>query len=322
MSGFLYSIQDHPELFEFHDSTFIFVKLDGNDLVVSAFSLNLHKEAEQNPKGYDLEIEKAQITFFGVSDWYYDPGRVWTRDENGNDIPVSPEIIFKGEEAREKIIDELKSEADIYSHEIFENGGYEIFGCGTEPYFQIKFKAQSMLVEWDNYSGPAWYEERGCHEQTIRLTTPEGEIAAKSQVWTDYDSEALFAADSARDIDAEKVSAGVEINGVWYWGFGKENTGSEAYADLQKNLPEGIFLKCCLSCRHGNQCIYGNMPDELFCTRDRVITQKQDLRDDDHSLYIQERKRRYADCCQDWEAQDDHYYTYSDYPYFLKSARP
>ena len=51
----------------------------------------------------------------------------------------------------------------------------------------------------------------------------------------------------------------------------------DAYSDLQNKLPKNVQLKCCVACRHGNQCPVGNAPDEVFCTKDVMITCESDL---------------------------------------------
>ena len=51
-----YKSVNHPELFEFHDSVFELGYVDGKDIAVRVHGLNISKRTEQNPKGYDLEI--------------------------------------------------------------------------------------------------------------------------------------------------------------------------------------------------------------------------------------------------------------------------
>ena len=60
-------------------------------------------------------------------------------------------------------------------------------------------------------------------------------------------------------------------------GYGKDYLWADAFADLQKNLPNNVKMRCCMTCRHGNMCPVGNKPGELFCTKDVSITQKSDL---------------------------------------------
>ena len=58
-----YRAENNLDLFEFHDSVFSLVSFDGTDLIVSARCLNIHKNTEQNPSDYDMEIDCAEIIF-------------------------------------------------------------------------------------------------------------------------------------------------------------------------------------------------------------------------------------------------------------------
>lgn len=113
------------------------------------------------------------------------------------------------------------------------------------------------------------------------------------------------------------VSISIEYDGQVYFGRGYEYLGIDAFVDLQKQLPQDVFIKCCLSCKHGNQCPVGNSSNELFCTNDVEIKQPEDL-----WLYTEdelERQKRlcsYAKVCNDWQKQSEEYFTYNDFYYF------
>ena len=112
----------------------------------------------------------------------------------------------------------------------------------------------------------------------------------------------------------EKVVVSIEYEGQIFSGYGYEYLGIDAFVDLQKQLPEGVIIKSCLSCRYGNQCSVGNEPNELFCTKDVEIKQAEDL-----WLYTEdesERKKRsrsYSYVCEDWKEQAEDYFTYNDF---------
>ena len=115
------------------------------------------------------------------------------------------------------------------------------------------------------------------------------------------------------------MNVGCKYNGKKYWGHGGDYLWIDAFADLQRQLPEGVFLKCCLTCRHGNLCPVGNDVNEVFCTKDVLITKKSDLyfyTEDDRER--EKRSKRYSDSCEDHKPQTDGFYTYNDYLYFLK----
>ena len=94
----------------------------------------------------------------------------------------------------------------------------------------------------------------------------------------------------------------------------------DAYASLQKQLPENIRLFCCVACRHGNGCPVGDEPDKLFCTKDVLILRKSDLfyytEDDDER---QKRSKSYTDHCDDFQPQTHDYFIYNDYLLYCDS---
>lgn len=60
-----YRVENLLDIFEFHDSDFTLVHFGGEELIVSVKHLNIHKNTEQNPSEYDMEIECSRITFNG-----------------------------------------------------------------------------------------------------------------------------------------------------------------------------------------------------------------------------------------------------------------
>ena len=92
----------------------------------------------------------------------------------------------------------------------------------------------------------------------------------------------------------------------------------DAYANLQKQLPENVKLICCVACRHGNGCPVGDGPDELFCTKDVSVSRKSDLffyTEDDNER--QKRSKGYTDYCNDFQPQASDFFTYNDYRFYL-----
>jgi hypothetical protein len=112
-----------------------------------------------------------------------------------------------------------------------------------------------------------------------------------------------------------------QYNSKEYCGYGDDYLWIDAFADLQRKLPEGVFLKCCLTCRHGNLCPVGNDVNEVFCTKDVLITQKSDL-----FFYTEDeverakRSKQYCGLCEDYQPQSEDFYTYNDYLCFLQKA--
>ena len=94
----------------------------------------------------------------------------------------------------------------------------------------------------------------------------------------------------------------------------------DAYSELQRKLPANVRIKCCVACRHGNQCPTGNAPDEVYCTKDVIVCDKMDafhytVEDNEASC----RLRHFGDSCDDFSPQEEEIYTYSTYLYYLKN---
>jgi hypothetical protein len=66
-------------------------------------------------------------------------------------------------------------------------------------------------------------------------------------------------------------------NGMEYKGCGDDYLWIDTLADLQTKLPKDVTLACCMTCRHGNMCPYGNEENQLICTKGITITSKEDM---------------------------------------------
>ena len=318
MSEGHYKVVDDLSIFEFHDSFLELDYIDGDEIAVYADMLNIHKDAEQNPKGYDLEIKKAHIKYCGTYDCSYSPGREYKKDEQGNWMPIGKEIVYQAEEAMTRITEELQHGINVFDHTT-EDGYIQIEGDGIEPFFTIKFKIQNVVIEWDEYLKPAWYELTKQFKRTVLIQTPKGETEEELHFVIHYDLNDVSGEDHVEDTDPILFSIGTRFEGKEYWGRGKNDSGIEAFANLQKQLPEGVELKFCLSCRYGNQCPFSNNFDFLYCMKDVIVKDKMDIVSHIEDAVEEARRSRCAtDVCSDWERQCDDYYVYSDYPYYFK----
>lgn len=305
---------DRMNDFEFHDSLFTFVSWDNNKLVVSAKCLNVHKDAAPNNLNSDMEISLARITFEGICINEFEPGRRWQTDENGNYYTNDPLVIYKSQKAQTMFEDELRSGITVMGI-VFENNEYELGACGNDPYFSIRFTFSSVRVEWDDYSKKAWYELHRQYNRTVNLTTNDGEITTELIIVCHDENVYSF---GGNVVESPSVSIGLKYGKVEYWGYGKDYLWADAFANLQQKLPRDVRIKCCMTCQHGNMCPVGNNPDELFCTRDVLITTKSDLffYTEDESER-ERRSRKSTDICESFAEQSEDYYTYNDYLYFL-----
>ena len=122
------------------------------------------------------------------------------------------------------------------------------------------------------------------------------------------------------NIGSTSVTVFIDYPGKEIFGQGTDYYWADAFADLQKHLPDDVILKCCLTCRHGNMCPYGNNQNEIFCTNGLKITSKNDMCnffDHTNDTDIEKRTRKYTDSCNDYQPQCEDFYTYNDFLYFL-----
>ncbi len=309
-----YSVDNNLDLFEFHDAEFSFVSFDKNELVLSANHLNIHKNIPQNPHDCDMEIDLTEL-HFGVFDVIsFEPMRKYKVDDDGNWYTDEPQIIYDGKEAKDRFVNETKNGITINCIEIYkkENKFYiELSTCAKACFFAtVTF--DNVFVEWNEYCNKAWYE---LHKQYIRkgyLITPTGE--EETEIHIVHHLEDMYY--HGKFENGPTVNVGVKYNDEQLWGQGKDYLWADAFADAQKQLPDGVLLKCCMTCRHGNMCPYGNEPGKLFCTKDLIVNSKDDMCnifDNSETNGIYEREKFVADNCDEYIPQSSDYYTYNDY---------
>ena len=118
-----------------------------------------------------------------------------------------------------------------------------------------------------------------------------------------------------------EVEITLKYNNIEYCGVGKDYLWADAFADLQRKLPSDTQLACCMTCRHGSMCPYGNRKNEFFCTKDVLITSKLDvieLMDDKGFDSFFERAVSSINYCDNFVYQSDDCYTYNDYLHHLQ----
>lgn len=309
-----YSSTNQLHDFEFHDSEWTLDHLTRDTLVVFITHLNIHKGTAQNDTDSDMEIDIAKVTFQGFSVQTFDPGRTWKMGADGKSYTDEPLIIFEGEEAHRRLTNELQCGLTMYHLEKDDNNVYSIDACGDSPFFAAQFVFDSVTVEWDAYRKKAWYELHRQYKRQIHLATPEGDQLIDMRIIC-HDEDVYYKQVLEK---APIINVGIKYNGQELWGRGKDYLWVDAFTDLQKQLPQDVTIKCCLTCRYGNMCPVGNKPDELFCTKDVLITQKSDLyfyTEDDTER--EKRSRGYTCVCGEYQPRTEDYYTYNDYLYQL-----
>ncbi len=302
---------DQLQNFEFHDSCFSYISWNDEVLKISVKHLNAKKDTLANDFDSDMEIEEAKITFCGFSVKEFEPLRAWHRNEDGDLYTDDPHIIYTDIEARNMFEDELRNSFAVTG--IFNNGNeeYELSASSGGGGFTLRFRFSSVAVEWEKYLQKAWYELHKQYKKELTLATPNGDV--KKEIIIIFNDESIL------DADTPAVSISLFYEGNYILGKGEDFLGTDAFANLQKNLPQGVSLKCCLNCKHGNMCPVGNVPFELFCTQDVKISQKSDLYF--YTEDFQERVKRlrnYTDICEKYCEPTSEDYVYTDYLFYLK----
>ncbi len=310
-----YTSLDRLQDFEFHDSEFELIGWEklGNTMDCVTFKarlLNVHKNAAPNNSGVDMEIKEATIKFGNIVIKEYERMRSITFDEKGNEILGEPQIVHKGDEARKMFDNDLKGKITLLYLGDNNNGEYELEGMGYNySGFMVRFTFSTVKIEWSDYSGAAWYELNQHLQRKITLSTPDGDSICDALILY-HDAEVYN--------DQSNVKVRLFYDGRLIEGYGNDYFWVESFADLQKNLPNGVRLKCCLNCRHGNMCPCGNMPGEVFCTKNAMIKNKDDMISYLYNNHEWEKQSKfYTDVCEDFVEQSDDNYTYNDYLYWL-----
>lgn len=161
-------------------------------------------------------------------------------------------------------------------------------------------------VLFHNILAPGIKVVKVLNKHKVQLMTPDGEINVYAFISVNEES--------------CNIKISIKFQGKEICGWGKDYLWADAFADLQKQLPKGVLLKCCMTCRHGNMCPYGNTPGKLYCTKDVIITSKDDmcgLFDRTEYRETEARARGCFDICDDYQQQCWDYYTYNDYLYEL-----
>ncbi len=118
-----------------------------------------------------------------------------------------------------------------------------------------------------------------------------------------------------------EVTVKIEYRGKEYIAGGKEPEWVDAFADLQKQLPRDVRIKCCLACRHGTLCPYGRIPNYVLCSVSETITDKDDViewlyRIEDDIASVQ---KSALQSCEHFIFADEEHFTYNDFEYYLRN---
>lgn len=308
----IYASYNHLEDFEFHDAVLGFENYKDNTLIVTARCLNIHKNAKQNTNDYDAEIASAVITFDCFSVHSLELLKSYQSDENGNLYTDDPQIIYHGKDAEMLFLEKLKSFISLNGLNIKNEEKrikIELETNSNSSVFAVNCSCANVKVEWDEYHGRAWYEKIKRYKYNTTLITPDGEQKNIIDILHELDN----------DGNTTNVRTYIRYNNNDYFGDGNDCIWIDSIADLQNKLPDNVILKCCIACKHGNLCPVGNERNEIFCVSDISPKDKSDLffyTEDENER--KKRSRKYFDQCENFESQQDNYYTYNDFYHYLK----
>ncbi len=297
-----YQLSDCFSDLEFHDA-FIKIKAFANrTLTLSVKYLNIHKDTLPYRSVLDKELDIAKITLQDLVVHAFSRSAYTVEDGNGNLLEGEDEKVYPAEEAEHAFLSELKGGTHI--SDFYRDGDEYVLDMHGFHLFSARLSFSFFLLEWDDIVGNAWYETAKLRH--IILETTSGDVQVEIEMQETKEP-------------IVKYGCALSYKKHRYESRKKEYI-SRAMASLQKKLPNGVSIKCCLTCVHGNQCPYGNDEYEVFCMKDHVIRDKLDLVDliaQDHDLFF-EKNRLITDICDDFSPQSDEQYTYNDYLYHLK----
>lgn len=148
-------------------------------------------------------------------------------------------------------------------------------------------------------------------DRVLHLLAPDGETTV--QIHIEYFSDQPVVSEDT----VTSMSVRLVYDSREYVGVGTNYPFMDAFANIQKQLPDGVLMKGCVNCVHGNLCPYGGDPNLLLCTKQFVITEKLDLTDHIANDDITSNDtREFTDVCDDFAVQTPDRYTYSDYLYY------
>lgn len=301
-----YTSIDHPEHFIFMDTTWELLRREGDDLTFRIRDLCVSADEPNNPESCDLQTEEAIVAFRDFELLHAESPEGLLTETDGS-TSVIPARVLGCDEAMELLSNESLF---VLNFDLTED--HWTIQAMAPDFFQAELCFSSIWIEWDAFTRGAWYELTKYHLRDAVLSTPEGEKSVELTIRTFHEDPL----DTVRNpVEAPHAIAGVSYNGRDYFARGEDDyLWIDAIAALQNQLPNGVTIKGCVTCRHGSLCPTGNEPDEVFCTKDVPIAQKSDL-----FFYTEDpaectkRSRKFFHTCEAWQPQSEEFYTYNDF---------
>ena len=144
----IFRSENRPLDFAYHDSEWALVSGADGAAVLSVKHLNLRADAPQNPFGCDMELAGARVSLRGI------------RILRGCFYGFSGEIACAAPEAAIRLQVEAVKGFRVLSLERRGENRWLLTGTNETPYFEAELAWDSLAIEWNDYTGPAYYERR------------------------------------------------------------------------------------------------------------------------------------------------------------------
>ncbi len=152
-----YTLTDRFSDFEYHDASICLISLENGTLNLSAEHLNVHRDALRESLPYDMEIEKATISLHAFTlHTLQKEAYACGADVDGNPI-LHNAVDYTGEKMHTLFLSLLRDGAHI-SGFTKEDDRYALELITASDVWLVHLSFSAFTVEWDAFSGMAWYE--------------------------------------------------------------------------------------------------------------------------------------------------------------------
>ncbi len=158
-----YRALNELDCFQFHDAEIKEIQLINSKMTWIVSAINAMTTNTQNSNEKDMCIENAVIIFENVSIEKLEFGAYTVHDSNNNLIESVEATVANPEEYMTILTESTDNYCYIYGmDELIKIEDKKYRTCfnidGGAGNYYLTFTFSSSKVEWDNYSGEAWYE--------------------------------------------------------------------------------------------------------------------------------------------------------------------
>lgn len=144
--------------FGYHDAVLCLKNHENHHLCVTAKYLNIHKNVQENPYHYDMEIASAEMTFENIEICCLKTMEVYCFHDDGSRYLEEPKIVYTGAKAEEELIAALKKGIRLDCIAVSKDGDINVLELTALDGFVAEICFENVVIQWDEYCGKAWYE--------------------------------------------------------------------------------------------------------------------------------------------------------------------